>query len=318
METWRERILQFLFPAESDTWLAVLRLGLGFHVMLYAVSLQNDWNYLLTETGNGLIGRTLGEAMLSLESPIVPRLGWLVTLSAYFGLREETVLSIAWIFLFGAGCFLLVGLLCRPAAILAWLLHLCATTSGGMLSYGVDNFMTIGLFYLILSPLPDRCSLDHCWRKRPLKNRQSLGFLRRVLQLHLCLIYFFSGLTKCLGSGWWDGSNIWRALVSPPSNIIAPELLVNLQYVLPVAGIFICILETGYPFLIWGRKTRSVWLICICGMHIAIGLTMGLYLFALIMIVLNLAAFGPNFTLYQIQAARSRKPAMRIIDHTTA
>ena len=29
-------------------------------------------------------------------------------------------------------------------------------------------------------------------------------------------------------------------------------------------------------------------------MHLSIGLTMGLYLFALIMIVLNLAAFGPD------------------------
>jgi HTTM domain len=303
METWRERILQFLFPAESDTWLAALRLGLGFQVMSYAVSLQNDWTYLLTGTGDGLIGRTLGEAILSLESPIVPRLGWLVTLGAYFGVREETVLSIVWICLFGAGCFLLVGFLCRSAAILAWLLHLCATTSAGMLSYGVDNFMTIGLFYLLLSPLPDRYSLDHRWRKRPLKDPQLLGFFRRVLQVHLCLIYFFSGLTKCLGSGWWNGSNIWRALVSPPSNIIAPELLVKLQYVLPVAGIFICILETGYPFLIWGRRTRSIWLTCICGMHIAIGLTMGLYLFALIMIVLNVAAFGPNFAFHQIQSA---------------
>jgi hypothetical protein len=30
-------------------------------------------------------------------------------------------------------------------------------------------------------------------------------------------------------------------------------------------------------------------------MHIAIGLTMGMYLFALIMIVLNVAAFAPDF-----------------------
>jgi len=318
MEAWRQRILQFLFPDESDTWLAVLRLGLGLQVIFYTLSLQTDWSYFLTATGNGLIGRRLGEAILSLESPIVPRFGWLVTLGTYFGLREETVLSIACICLFGAGCFLLIGLLSRSAAILAWLLHLCATTSAGMLSYGVDNFMTIGLFYLILSPLPDRYSFDHRWRKRPLKNRQSLGFFRRVLQVHLCLIYFFSGLTKCLGSGWWNGTNIWRALVSPPSNIIAPELLVKLQYVLPVAGIIICILETGYPFLIWGRRTRRIWLICICGMHIAIGLTMGLYLFALIMIILNVAAFGPNFTLRQIQSARSRKQAMAIIDQTTA
>src|SRR5438067_969329 len=51
METWRKRILQFVFPAEFDAWLAVLRLGLGLQVMLYALSLRNDWNYLLTGTG---------------------------------------------------------------------------------------------------------------------------------------------------------------------------------------------------------------------------------------------------------------------------
>jgi hypothetical protein len=314
MERWRERILQFLFPAESDTWLAVLRLGLGLQVMLYTLSLQDDWSYLLTGTGTGLIGRKLGEAMLSLESPFVPRLGWLVTFGAYFGISEETVLSIAWICLLGAGCGLLIGFLCRSAAILAWFLHLCATTSGGVLSYGVDNFMTIGLFYLMLSPLPDRYSLDRQWRHWPLKDRQLLGFFRRVLQAHLCLIYFFSGLTKCLGSGWWDGSNIWRALISPPSNIIAPELLVRLKYLFPVAGVFICILETGYPFLIWGRRTRKIWLICICGMHIAIGLTMGMYLFALVMIVLNAAAFGPSFTFHQTEPNRSRRAETAMID----
>jgi hypothetical protein len=42
------------------------------------------------------------------------------------------------------------------------------------------------------------------------------------------------------------------------------------------------------------KKTRFVWLVCILGMHIAIGLTMGMYLFALVMIVLNLAAFGAD------------------------
>jgi hypothetical protein len=34
-------------------------------------------------------------------------------------------------------------------------------------------------------------------------------------------------------------------------------------------------------------------------MHLAIGLTMGMYLFAFIMIVLNIAAFGPGLRLAQ-------------------
>lgn len=290
----QRRLIDFFFPAESDSWLAILRIGLGFQVVLYALSLRNDWNYFLAGTGHGLISRNLGEAILSLESFLVPRLGWFVTLGTRVGLREETVLSVAWICLLASGCGLLVGVASRFCAILAWFLHLCAAKSGGLVSYGVDNFMTIGLFYLMLSPLPDRFSLDSRLRKSRVNDPQLLGFWRRVLQLHLCLIYFFSGLTKCLGSGWWDGWNVWRALIRPPFNIIDPELLVRWKYLFPVAGIFICLLEIGYPFFICNSQTRKIWLICICAMHVGIGVTMGMYLFALIMIVLNVAAFGPR------------------------
>src|SRR5438552_1878041 len=248
MQALRERVFEFLFPAESDNWLAILRLGLGLQVTFYSVSLRNDWNYLLSGTA-GLINRNLTEALLSVESHFAPRFGWLVALGAHVGLREETVLSVAWICLLAAGCSLLMGLACRFSAILAWFLHLCAAKSGGFVSYGVDNFMTIGLFYLMLSPLPDRYSLDWQLRKLRPKDPHLLGFWRRVLQLHLCIIYFFSGLTKCLGSGWWDGSNIWRSLIRPPFNVIGPEILVRWKYLFPVAGVFICVLEIGYPFL---------------------------------------------------------------------
>jgi hypothetical protein len=294
LSAWRERLIDFCFPAESDTWLAVLRIGLGLQVVLYALSLRDDWSYLVAGTGHGLISRSLGEAILSLESHFVPRLGWLVALAAHIGLREETVLSVAWICLLTAGCTLLVGLACRFSAILAWFLHLCAAKSGGFVSYGVDNLMTIGLFYLMLSPLPNRYSLE--WRLRELRprNPQLLGFWHRLLQLHLCVIYFFSGLTKCLGSGWWNGSNVWRALIRPPFNVIDPEILIRWKYLFSVAGIFICMLEIGYPFLIWNSKTRKIWLIGICAMHVGIGLTMGMYVFAFIMIILNLAAFAPD------------------------
>jgi hypothetical protein len=292
----RERLFEFLFPSETDNWLAVLRLGLGLQITFYSLSLRNDWNYLLAGTGRGLISRNLAEALLSVESHFIPRLGWLVALGGHVGLPEETVLSVAWICLLAAGCGLLMGLACRFSAILAWFLHLCTAKSGGFVSYGVDNFMTIGLFYLMLSPLPDRYSLDWQLRKSRPKDPQPLGFWRRVLQLHLCVIYFFSGLTKCLGSGWWNGASLWRSLIRPPFNIIPPEILVRWKYFLPVLGISICLLETGYPIFIWFKKTRMIWLICILSMHVAIGLTMGMYLFALIMIILNAAAFGPSFT----------------------
>jgi hypothetical protein len=292
LERWWLRLVGFLFPPETDTWLAVLRIGLGLQLIVYALFLRSDWHYLFASSGKGLVGRELGEAIASFDSPLIPRLGWLVAIGRNFNISEETVLSVAWVCLVSAGCLLLLGLFCRPAAILAWFVHLCVAESGGLFAYGADAFMTTALFYLMLSPLPDRYSFDHWVVKTKAKNPQLLGFWRRVLQVHLCFVYFIGGLAKCLGNGWWDGSNLWRSLIRPPFNLVSPDVIVRFKFVLPVLGISICLLEVSYPIFIWMNKTRRIWLICILAMHAAIGLLMGLYLFALVMIVLNVAAFG--------------------------
>ena len=289
MKACRKRLLEFLFASETDRWLAILRVGLGMEVILYSTSLRTDWMYLLSGTV-----RRLAEALLSLESHFIPRLGWFVTLSTQVGMDENRLLFAAWASLVVAGCGLVIGFASRASAIAAWFLHLCVAKSGGFVSYGMDNFMTIGLFYLMLSPLPDRFSVD--WRLRDLRPQdpQFLGFWRRVVQLHLCIIYFFSGLSKCLGSGWWNGSSVWRALIRPPFNEINPEILVTFKHVFPLAGILVCLLELGYPFLMWSTGIRKIWLTGVCAMHVAIAVTMGMYLFSLVMIVLNVAAFGPG------------------------
>jgi hypothetical protein len=287
-----QNLLEFLFHPETDTWLAVFRIGMGLQVLVYALFLRSDWHSLFSTTGKGLVSRELGEAMVSFDSPLIPKLGWLVAFGRHLGLGEETVLSIAWACLLCMGCCLLVGLFCRAAAIIAWFLHLCAAESAGLLAYGADNFMTMALFYLMLSPLPDRYSVDSRLVKTKLTAPHLLGFWRRVLQIHLCFVYFFGGLAKLLGSGWWNGSNLWRSLIRPPFNLLSPDILVRFKYALPVLGISICLIEIGYPIFIWIKKARFLWLVCILAMHAAIGLTMGMYLFAFVMIILNLAAFG--------------------------
>ena len=288
----REKLFQILFPPETDTWLAIFRVGMGLQVVVYALFLRSDWHSMFSTTGKGLVSRKLGEAISSFDSSLIPKLGWLVSFGQHVGLAEETVLSICWACLLCMGCCLLLGLFCRSAAIIAWFLHLCAAESGGLLAYGADNFMTMALFYLMLSPLPDRYSVDSRLIKTKLKNPRLLGFWRRVLQIHLCFVYFFGGLAKLLGSGWWNGANLWRSLIRPPFNLLSPDILIQFKYALPILGISICLIELGYPVFIWIKKTRFLWLVCILAMHAGIGLMMGMYLFALVMIVLNLAAFG--------------------------
>lgn len=255
--------LDFLFPSENDRWLSVLRFGLGLQTVVYALFLRSDWHYLFASSGKGLVGREVGEAIASFDSPLIPKLSWLIALGRSVNMSEEAVLSVASACLLCAGCFLLLGLFCRPAAIVAWFLHLCAAESGGLLAYGADNFMTPALFYLMLSPLPDRYAFDQ-WVVNPKpKNPQLLGFWRRVLQVHLCFVYFIGGLAKCLGNGWWNGSNLWLSLIRPPFSLVSPDILVRFKYALPALGISICLLEVSYPVFIWMKKTRRIWLVCI-------------------------------------------------------
>jgi uncharacterized membrane protein YphA (DoxX/SURF4 family) len=296
------KISDWFFGGTSDNWLATLRIGLGLELILYCISSRADWHQMFALQPGSFVTRDLTEAIVTIGSALVPRMSWLISAGQSVGLSEPGVLSIVWIALLVAGSCLVAGLFCRSAAIVAWFFHLSAIKSSALLSYGVDNFTSIGLFYLVLSPLPDHLSLDRRWRKWSLKSARLHSFWRRVLQVHLCVIYFFSGITKLLGSGWWNGESLWRALTRPPFDILPNAVLIYGKYLFIPLGLIIGFLETSYPVFIWPRRTRAIWLASIIGMHAAIAVMMGLYLFGLIMVVLNVAAFGADLV-----RLRSRK-----------
>jgi hypothetical protein len=293
---WRRRFAEFVYAGTNSDWVTVLRIGLGSLVTVYCLAWRQDWSYLFAGTGRGLLSRELSERIISADSPLIPRLGWFAAVGERIGLTEQVTLFAVWILLLVGALTLTIGIFCRTSAILVWLLHLCAAKSGGLLSYGLDNFMTIGLFYLMWAPFPDRLALDVRRKTVARADPQLGGVLRRALQLHLCVVYFFGGITKMLGIGWWDGLNLWRALTREPLNVIPAETLAQLALLLPVAGIAVWTIEVAYPFMIWHHRTRPVWLALTCGMHLAIGLAMGMYLFGFVMIVLNAAAFAPSFS----------------------
>jgi len=287
-----QRIERFFFLPESDVWISVLRVGLAVELISFCLALRKDWAHLLSAEGGGFIHRDLMEAALNADSSFIPRVDWLIQIGIKAGISEPAILWFIWGWLVVAALSLLAGLFSRAAAITAWFLHLSVVKSIGYFSYGVDNMTTIGLFYLMIAPLPDHLSLDTFLRARSGKGHL-VSFFRRILQIHLCLIYFFGGLAKLSGIGWWNGTNVWRALTIPPFRFVDPELVLHYKGFLPVAGLAICLLEFCYPLFIWNRRTRIPWLICVCGMHLMIAFTMGMFLFAFVMIVLNLAAFMP-------------------------
>jgi hypothetical protein len=295
MSSLTNRFREFLFAPQSSSWLTILRTGLGLQVFCYGISLRADWLEVLGRENQGLIRRDLTEAMLSAESPFIPRVGWLVDAGAHFGLSEGAVLWSVWLILMIAALLVFVGLFSRISSVILWLLYVCTAKSAELLSYGVDNFTIIGLFYLAIAPLPDSLSLDARWQKKLPRRGTLHGLHRRVLQFHICIIYFFGGISKCAGRDWWNGVSLWRALTRAPFDLVPPEMLIRVAFVLPLLGILVCVMEVTYPIFIWPRQTRFAWFVGVLGMHVSIGVMMGMYLFASVMIILNLSAFGPEF-----------------------
>jgi Vitamin K-dependent gamma-carboxylase len=291
---WAKSVLKFLFPIRPASALIILRTGLGLAVVFFCWSFSSPWSQTFASQGNILIHRELAEAIAAYGNHLIPRLGWLVSLGGWSGVTEKPVLLASYAILLGSGACLVFGFLPRIAALIAWFLHLAAVTSAGPATYGVDQFMTIGLFYLVVAPVPATGIVHRKPLRRVPRDAWVFGFFQRVLQLHLCFIYLFGGLAKCFGVGWWNGDNMWRALTRPPFDQIPVDILLTWSALFPVLGIAVCVIETCYPIFMWPKITRDVWLLLVVGMHCAIGLMMGMYLFGFVMIVLNLAAFGPG------------------------
>lgn len=184
--------------------------------------------------------------------------------------------------------FLLLGLFTRPMALLALILQLFIYKSFTSLNYGYDNFMTMSLFYCFLFPVGKSHSLDNLL----LKKERKINFnYKAILQLHLTIAYFFSGLAKALAKGWWNGESVWTAIASVDNNFYSIPAII-----LVFLGISTVLLELLHPILVWFKRTRKYTLIAIISMHIGIAITMDLFAFSAIMIVWNLSAFG-NMTL---------------------
>ena len=107
----------------------------------------------------------------------------------------------------------------------------------------------------------------------------------RLLQLHLCIIYLNAGLAKTFGSHWWNGEATWRSFTQFQFNPFDLTFLYKVPFILKFSGWMVMFVETFYPFFIWHRSTSRVFLMGIICMHLCIGVFMGLYFFAFIMII---------------------------------
>ena len=157
--------------------------------------------------------------------------------------------------------------------------------------YGVDRFKAISLFYCCVFPLGSSFSID---RKIFRYEDPNPSPYRKIIQIHLCFVYFFSGVDKAMGINWWNGVSFWKAIHLP--SFVSDfnfnyDFMADYPFITIAIGWATVITEIMYPFFIWPKNTRNFWLTMTIMMHVGIIIFLNLSFFGTLMILLNLLAF---------------------------
>jgi len=223
----------------------------------------------------------------------------------HISVDRATELLMQLFFLFSI--FLLLGFLTRLSTIICFILHLAFLNTGYTSMYGVDSFTQIALFYAMFFPLNITYSIDCFIGISKFKTSSVLtGILIRIVQFQLCIVYLSASIEKFCGSQWFNGEAIWRVLMMPIFKHYDFSWIAQFPFISIVLGYSVLIIEFGYAFFMWWKNVRVGWLFLIISLHFGIGLFMGMWCFAYMMIFLSLFAFGDD-VLNDIKSCRRNK-----------
>jgi hypothetical protein len=207
--------------------------------------------------------------------------------------NDATILVIHLFYIFcGLMC---IGFLTRFSTFVCFYIHLALMNTGGGIMYGVDTFTQIALFYALFFPLGSTYSFDSLIGITKYRSESlSAGISIRMMQIQLCIVYFITAVDKCKGHQWLNGEAMWRSVTLNIWNNHSFYWLANFPLVSLLFGYFVLIIEFGYAFFMWMKGIRVIWLFLIVSLHVGIGIVMGMWCFASIMIFLSLFAFGDD------------------------
>lgn len=195
---------------------------------------------------------------------------------------------------------LTIGLFSRTMAILAYLFAVSyanRVTPGAY--FGLDKINCMLALYLLIGPCGARYSLDRLWRLRggapaevPASSAANLAI--RLMQVHMCVIYLFSGLGKLQGEQWWLGDAVWYSVATLEYQSLDMTWLLEHQWLVNLLTHVTVFWELSYCALIWPRLTRPWMLLLAVFMHGGIIFALGMPTFGLVMLIGNLAFISPQ------------------------
>lgn len=194
---------------------------------------------------------------------------------------------------------LTIGLWSRTMSVLAFLATVSYINRASLAQFGLDDTNAMLAMYLMIGPCGAAYSVDR-WLKRrrgtaALAVEPSIGanLAIRLIQVHLCVLYLFSGIGKLQGPWWWNGNALLMAMANREYQSLDGTWLVHFPWLVYGLTHVTVFWETFYCVLVWPRLTRPIVLAIAAGVHLGIGLFLGMWTFGLAMLIANLSFVSP-------------------------
>jgi uncharacterized membrane protein YphA (DoxX/SURF4 family) len=215
--------------------------------------------------------------------------------SWYFAASSPTMIRVLAGVTLVAAILLTIGLATPLAALVSFIGLVSAANRAPLNVFGLDDTLGMLLVPLLIGPSGACLSVDRLLAgsvrggagERGPSVRANIAL--RLLQVHLCVVYFFSGTGKMLGASWWEGTALWGAVANDRYRTLDLRGLAHHPLVVNALTLGTLFWEVAYPALVWPRLTRRLFLAMAVAVHLGIGLAMGMMEFGLAMITANLA-----------------------------
>ncbi len=252
---------------------------------------------------------------------------WSLDLEAFFGdhglqplaairrIHESRLIFSFWLWIGDAylwpihfACLGITGMFClgiatRVTSVLSFLITISYSQRVPIANFGFDQILGMLCLYLSLGPSGAAVSVDAWLRRWWLRRRgieavpqkfASARMSMRLIQLHLCAIYFWAGFAKLKGPSWWTGEAMWRVLANQEYQTMDLTWMAWVPWLPYLIAHITIVWEVFFIVLIWNPRFRPFMLLMGLGMHAGIGAFLGMWTFGLIMAFAYLAFSDPD------------------------
>jgi hypothetical protein len=214
------------------------------------------------------------------------------TWSYFWLIKSPAVLWMAHIAALIVFALLTLGLVSRVVSVLAYLAAVAYVNRAPGSLFGLDQINCLLAMYLMIGPSGAAYSLDRLRVPRaadgsrpPARPSTSANVAIRLIQVHMCVVYFFAAMGKLRGDYWWSGHAMWRSVFNLEYQSLDMLWLVHWPLLSAIATQVTVYWELFFCVLVWPRLTRPIMLALAVPVHLGIALFMGMITFGLVMLV---------------------------------